>query len=98
MPIAVIMSLMIGFASGVLYKEIRHELKKRARKNRRDRIIAAKWEVLDEITRWELAHPVLLLSSVKKGGITYKHNADKMTEQQFQNCRKIKRSGGRLLI
>lgn len=91
--IAVIfISLLAGFGCGFVCSEVKHDRRKKARYNRRNEIIEKKWALLDRLIRWDIDHPILMLNTPKKGGVIFKGNSDKMTEEEYQRAL---RKGGR---
>lgn len=92
MVAVIIISLLAGFGTGIVYSEAKHSRRKRARYDRRNEIIEKKWALLDRLIRWDIDHPILMLNTPKKGGMIFKGNSDKMTEEEYQIAR---RKGGR---
>lgn len=88
----------LGFVLGMTYANTVHNIKKRRRYERRNRIIKKQQDVVDETSRWEVAHPELLQVSRYKGVTIFKGCANLMTDEEFKNalrnCGKAMRNFG----
>lgn len=84
MVAVIFISLLAGFGTGVIYSEVKQNNRRKARYNRRNKIIEKKWELLDRLIRWDIDHPILMLNTPKKGRTIFKGNSNKMTEDEYQ--------------
>jgi len=76
----------LGFVLGMTYANTVHNIKKRNRYERRNKIIQRQQDIVNEMCRLELEHPELLQISEHKGVTIFKGGANLMTNKEFQNA------------
>lgn len=82
--ILITISTGVGVILGFIIASIKTQTKQRRKRERRQRIIDYKKKVIDEICRWDVEHPKLLLMPPAKGKLIFKGGADKMSAGEFK--------------
>lgn len=76
----------VSFTLGVIIANAHTRAKQRRKRERRQRIIHFQRTVTDEICRWDVEHPQLLLTAPKTGRVIFKGDADKMSIEEFSQA------------